>query len=197
MKLEDRLPPAGSQSRPVATAAGLHGQDRLCNDPNVASMRVRDLKVILDRLAEQAESSAEPTAEDQILRAEAIAAFIVGRPELLDEATPFLWEYYRYTAAEFTPEQRVRYGIPEIPDSADIWEHVEFRNIPEWRVGGGPLSPGRSYLSFEGEVSWEPEHGLQLVCEDGRRVCKVSEYDGHVTVAHAYGDQSLLGVIYG
>jgi hypothetical protein len=50
----------------------------------------------------------------------------------------------------------------EIPDSADIWEHVQFRHPPQWRLGGGPLAPGRSYLSFEGEVSWEPEHGLQL-----------------------------------
>ncbi|MBO0834789.1 MAG: hypothetical protein J2P28_04615 [Actinobacteria bacterium] len=56
--------------------------------------------------------------------------------------------------------------------------------------------PGRSYLSFEGEVSWEPEHGMQLVYEDGQRLCKVSQYDGHVTVAHALGDPSLLGVIF-
>lgn len=60
-----------------------------------------------------------------------------------------------------------------------------------------PLAPGRSYLSFEGEVSWEPEHSLQLVFEDGWRVCKVSPYDGHVTVADAYGDSSLLGVVVG
>jgi len=55
----------------------------------------------------------------------------------------------------------------------------------------------RSYLSFEGEVSWEPEHELQLVYEDGQRVCKVRQYDGHVTVADAYGDPSLLGVVFG
>jgi hypothetical protein len=38
---------------------------------------------------------------------------------------------------------------------------------------------------------------MQLVFEDGQRVCKVSPCDGHVTVAHAYGDSSLLGVILG
>lgn len=57
--------------------------------------------------------------------------------------------------------------------------------------------PGHSYLSLEGEVSWEPERGLQLVFEDGQRVCRVSQYDGHVTVAHAYGDPSLLGTVFG
>jgi hypothetical protein len=118
----------------------------------MASDRVRELKALLDRPAEQAEFDGGPAPEDQILR-------------------------------------------EEIPDSADIWEHVQFRHPPQWRLGGGPLAPGRSYLSFEGEVSWEPEHGLQLVFEDGQHVCKVSPYDGHVTVAHAYGDSSLLGVV--
>jgi hypothetical protein len=161
----------------------------------MASGRVRELKALLDRLAEQAELDGDPTAEDHILREEVIRDFIAGGVELLDEASPFLRAYYESTVAEFSAEQRVDYGIPEIPDSADIWEHVQFHHPPEWRSGGGPLEPGRSYLSFEGEVSWEPEHGLQLVFDDGRRVCKVSPYDGHVTVAHAYGDSSLLRVV--
>lgn len=45
-------------------------------------------------------------------------------------------------------------------------------------------------------MSWEPEHGLQLVVEDGLRVCKVGPYDGHVTQALASGDPGLLGVVY-
>jgi hypothetical protein len=169
----------------------------VCHDAHMASNRVRDLKALLDRLAEQAECDEEPTAEEQALRREAISGFIAGGAQLLEEATPFMWAYYRSTAAEFGPEERAQYGIPEIPDSADIWEHVQFRCPPWWSPGRGPLTPGRSYLSFEGEVSWEPEHGLQLVYEDGQRVCKVSQYDGHVTVAHARSDPSLLGVVFG
>jgi hypothetical protein len=163
----------------------------------MASDRVRELKALLDRLVERAEFDGEPTAENQILRREAIGGFVGGGAHLLDDATPFIWAYYRSTAARFTPDERIRYGIPEIPDSADIWEHVQFLHPPEWRLGDGALAPGRSYLSFEGEVSWEPEHGLQLVYEDGQRVCKVSQYDGHVTVAHSHGDPSLLGVVFG
>lgn len=161
------------------------------------SDRVRFLKALLDRLAQKAEFDGEPAPEDETVRAEAISRFIAGGPQLLDEATVFMWAYYRRTVAELAPHERGRHAMPEIPDSADIWEHVQFRHHPEWRRGGGPLTPGRSYLSFEGEVSWEPEHGLQLVYEDGLRVCKVSQYDGHVTVAHAYGDPSLLGVVFG
>jgi len=163
----------------------------------MVSDRVLALKALLDQLAEQAQLDGEPTAEAEFLRAEAISRFIAGGAPLLEEATPFLRACYGRTIADVTSKERVRYGIPEIPDSADIWEHVEFRHPPYWSRGGGPLTPARSYLSFEGEVSWEPEHGLQLVYEDGRRVCKVGQYDGHVTVAHAYGDPALLGVVFG
>lgn len=31
---------------------------------------------------------------------------------------------------------------------------------------------------------------------DGQRVCKVGPYDGHVTVAHAYGDPALLDSVF-
>jgi hypothetical protein len=111
-----------------------------------------------------------------------VSAFVAGGVRLLEEATPALWRYYRTTIAEFTPEQRREYGLPEIPGPADIWEHVSFpHEESSWHLGGGLLGRGRSYLSFEGEVSWEPEHGLQLVFEDGQRVCKVGPYDGHLT----------------
>lgn len=169
----------------------------MCDDARMASDRVRDLKALLDQLAASVEWDDRATAEDQALRNEAIGRFIAGGAPLLDKATPFLWAYYQHTAAELTFEERARYGIPEIPGPADIWEHVQFAHAPEWCPGGGPLMPGRSYLSFEGEVSWEPEHGLQLVYEDGQRVCKAGPYDGHVTVAHAYGDPSLLGTVFG
>ena len=76
----------------------------------MATDGARDLKTLLDQLAEQAGSGAEPTADTQILRTQAIGDFIAGGPALLDEATPFLWEYYRHTAAEFTPAERAQYG---------------------------------------------------------------------------------------
>jgi Domain of unknown function (DUF6985) len=163
----------------------------------MASDRVHYLKTLLDQLASQAEAGEQATTAEQALRSQAISGFIAGGAQLLDQATPYLRAYYQRTADEFTAEERALYGIPDIPDSADIWEHVQFPHPAQCRPGGGPLSPGRSYLSFEGEVSWEPEHGLQLVYEDGQRLCKVSPYDGHLTLAHAYGDPSLLGVVFG
>jgi hypothetical protein len=67
---------------------------------------------------------------------------------------------------------------------------------PALALGGGAHEPGRSYISFEGNVSWDPEHGLRLVVEHGLRVCKVGQYDGHHTNAHAYDDIALLDVVF-
>jgi len=155
----------------------------MCHYARMASDRARELKAILDRVAGQAELDRDyDPDEDESLRAEAISAFIAGGVRLLEEATPALWEYYRATIAEFTQEQRREYGLPEIPDSADIWEHVSFpHEESSWHLGNVLRERGRSYLSFEGEVSWEPEHGFQLVFEDGQRVCKAGPYDGHLT----------------
>lgn len=142
---------------------------------------MRALKVHLDQLFEETGFD----GDDPLVLEAAIESFKRGGPALLDRATPYLCDYYRSTASEFTPEQRRSCGIPEIPNSADIWDYVRFRSPPDLTPGGSLLEPGRSYLSFEGEVSWESEHGLQLVFEDGGTVCKVGPYDGHVTVAHA------------
>ena len=152
--------------------------------PCMASDRVRELKAVLDRVAEQAELDADSDPDDpddQRLRSEAISAFVAGGVGLLEVATPALWEYYRATVDEFTLAERRDYGLPEIPESADIWEHVSFPHAEaSWHLGNILKERGRSYLSFEGEVSWEPEHGLQLVFEDGQRVGKVGPYDGHL-----------------
>lgn len=31
------------------------------------------------------------------------------------------------------------------------------------------------------ECAWEPEHGLQLVFRDGRRLTRISQFDGDLT----------------
>ena len=170
----------------------------LCQYGRVMSARVRELKTLLDQLVKRVgeDDDAEFTAGEETLRREAVGHFIAGGEMLLEEATPFLWAYYRTTAGEFTVEERKDYGVSQISDSVDIWEHVHFYSAPTWRPGGGPLEPGQSYLSFEGEVSWEREHGLQLVFERGQHVCKVGPYDGHLTNAHAFGDAALLGTVF-
>ena len=159
--------------------------------------RVIELKQILDGLARMRDPENEPSPEDQPLFDEAVANFLRGGPLLLDEATEFMWAYYRSVASQFGPTERASYGIPELAPGSDIWDQVEFpSNPPTLRRGGTRLEPGPSYISFEGEVTWEPEHGLQLVFEHGLRVCKVGPFDDHNTNAHAFGDESLIDVVF-
>lgn len=161
----------------------------------MASQRVQELKQTLDALLGDAALN-DLSPDERLLAEDAARNFTSGGAALLDAATDFMRAYYEDTVGEFTPAERSAYGLPELKDGADIWDEVEFRHPPEVRLGGGPLKPGQSYISFEGEVSWEREHGLQLVFDHGSHVCKVGPYDGHLTNAHAYGNPALLGVIY-
>lgn len=61
----------------------------------MSSDRVNELKRILDRLVSEPDVEDEPSAEEQFVFDEAIANFRSRGPELLDEATEFLWAYYR------------------------------------------------------------------------------------------------------
>jgi hypothetical protein len=131
-----------------------------------------------------------------VLIDEAIHNFRAAGPELLDEATPYLWEYYRSVASQFDEDEWDEHGIPELDADADIWAEVHLIEPPCIVLGGDPLAPAPTYISFEGEVSWEPDHGLELVVEHGRSICKVGPYDGHSTNAMAYDDATLLGVIF-
>jgi hypothetical protein len=167
----------------------------------MASERVAALKAAMDGLVGEAEAEAadldeEWSDDERVIYEEAIANFRGRGPDLLDEATPHLWAYYDSVASAFTEEQRREYEIPELDRAIDIWQEVTIELPPALTIGRPPHTPDPSYLSFEGNVSWEPEHGLQLVFAHGSSVCKVGPYDGHETNANAYDDLELLGVVY-
>lgn len=159
-------------------------------------MRSVALKSRLDRLLDEAQFDGDFTSEDLAAFEEARRRFREAGADVLEQVTGDLWAYYRSTAEDYTAQQRSDYGIPELPASTDIWGEVSVTEPPEFTVGRSSYAPARCYLSFEGEVSWEPEHGLQLVLEDGWRVCKVGPYDGHVTNGAAFTDLSLLDVVF-
>ncbi len=52
--------------------------------------------------------------------------------------------------------------------------------------------PSPCYLNFEGEVSWEPEHGLQVVFDHSGAVCRVGPYSGRLTNTGPFA-----GAVYG
>jgi hypothetical protein len=101
---------------------------------------------------------------------DATRAFVAAGPELLDQVTEHLWAYYRDTADQVAAAGWETSSIPVLDAAADIWAAVTIDDRPTLSSGGTPLVPGAAYISFEGQVSWEPEHGLQLVFEDGETV---------------------------
>jgi hypothetical protein len=162
--------------------------------PAPASPLLPGLKSALDALLDQEDQlDAEFTEEQERARQQAARNFRESGPGLLAGATAYLWEYYRATTDEFTPEQCRDYGIPLLPPETDIWTQVSITTPPNIEIGGTTLEPAAAYISFEGEVSWEPEHGLQWVIEDGLRVCKVGSYDGRrMAVGDRADDQARV-----
>jgi hypothetical protein len=75
----------------------------------------------------------------------------------------------------------------------DVWRHVTLGEEVWARRHrtGGPV-----YLSVGCECDWEPEHGLLLVIEDGRRVTRVSMHDGHDTWEDACAEPAFRGRVY-
>ncbi|HVV36962.1 MAG TPA: hypothetical protein VHC63_10205 [Acidimicrobiales bacterium] len=155
---------------------------------------LRELKASLDSLVVQPELfDGEFSTEQREAIDDAIQNFLTAGTEILAAVTPYLWQY-RDSVKKATFATRARRKLRRA--DTEIWEEVRLVQRPTIDLGGTSLMPARSYVTFEGEVAWEPEHGLGLVFEDGRRVVKVGPYDGHATVAHAFGDPALLNVVF-
>lgn len=86
----------------------------------------------------------------------------------------------------------------EQPTVENIWSHVKIRHIFFGWLDAGKYAAKRTiYLQVEGEVTWEPEHGLQMSWAEGRRLVKSGPFDGHPTNGHASAkpedDQYVFG----
>lgn len=82
-------------------------------------------------------------------------------------------------------------GVPASPEA--IWDHVTPRSIS---VSRGFEGDEHVYVALEAECGWEAEHGLMMVWRDGRMLCKVGGYDGHLTNEGADPDGPQEDVVY-
>lgn len=74
----------------------------------------------------------------------------------------------------------------EVPTAERIWDHVRPHGLGFSVLDAGRYADRRTVFAVvEGEVAWEPEHGLLMSWADGNRLVRVSEYDGHPTNGHA------------
>jgi hypothetical protein len=162
-----------------------------CQDAPVPTDRLRTVTEQVAGLLDRAETEPDhPTEPEWVLFAEALAAVRAGGADLLDTVTPHLWAYYR-DLAEACGDDNL--GMDPLADGDDIWEHVELTRPQRVSPGfGSPDEPSPCYVNFEGEVSWEPEHGLQVVFDHSGAVCRVGPYSGRLTNTGPFA-----GAVYG
>ena len=102
----------------------------------------------------------------------AIANFLSIGPEVLQAATPFIFQYYE----DCNPHNEEDLGL-STPDQ--VWKHIRLGNEPSfsrnWQVDN------KIYVSLDCNCDWEEEHGLQIVFRNGFFVNKVGPYDGILT----------------
>ncbi|WP_436534241.1 DUF6985 domain-containing protein [Actinoplanes sp. HUAS TT8] len=119
----------------------------------------------------------------------AIQAFLALDRSAMEAAIPHIYAYARDVIDDVGEE----WGL-EIDGPADVLNHVGFVELIT--VSRDHWGDQRVYVSVEGDCDWEEEHGLQIVFRDGAAVTKIGPYDGHLTNANAYDDDSLADVIY-
>lgn len=123
----------------------------------------------------------------------ALDAFLALTAKDRLEDTRHVYAYYRDIEQMYAKEigRRLEMVEPEVPEA--IWANITPTEL-SFEVGrqGDP----HTYVVAECECDWEVEHGLMLVWRDGITLCKVSDYDGHITNANAFGDASMKDVVY-
>jgi hypothetical protein len=119
----------------------------------------------------------------------AVANFLSGSPAVLRQADDPLFRYYRDFEEGWLEDNE-----QPIESADELWQHVRLGSEP--MVSRRPYGDQGIYVSVECGCDREQEHGLQLVLKDGLKVNKLGGYDGHLTYADAFGDETLEDVIY-
>ena len=133
--------------------------------------------------------------EDDSNRAEfhtAIANFLSIGPEVLRAVEKDIFQYYKDMFDILEPDPDDDFVIIETP--ADVWKHIGFGDCPV--VSRRPYRDKAIFVSLECECAWEEEHGLQIVFRNGLKVNKIGPFDGHLTNADAYADDTREDLVY-
>lgn len=75
-------------------------------------------------------------------------------------------------------------ALRQIKNKNEIWNFIQPSEI---YVTRRPYNDRDIYIQITCECDWEQEHGLQLVFRQGKELTRISDQDGHLTEADAYG----------
>ena len=126
---------------------------------------------------------AEETADFLIDADVALANFFTIGMDQREAIAPYIWQNCKefLDAIGYDEDDQALWDIKE---AQEIWTFVDFRNIYVKRRHHRDQD---IYIRLDGECEWEREHGLQLVFRQGKKLTRVSQIDGHLTEADAYG----------
>ncbi|MFK8029060.1 MAG: hypothetical protein AB8G18_02380 [Gammaproteobacteria bacterium] len=121
----------------------------------------------------------------------AIANFLSIEQSVLQEAEHYIYLYYEDCMRNCDAEDE---EFLQVSSAEDIWQYIRFGD--EARFKRRAYGDNEIYVSLQCGCDWEYEHGLQIVFRNGLAVSKVGPFDGHLTNADAFADESLENVIY-
>lgn len=75
-------------------------------------------------------------------------------------------------------------ALRQIADPNEIWDFIYPAEI---YITRRPYKDQDMYVMISCACEWEQEHGLQLVFRQGKKLTRISDQDGHLTEADAYG----------
>jgi len=117
--------------------------------------------------------------------------FLQLQSDDLAAANSFIFQYYQDTLEDLDAD--------EIAELTPIDSAEQVRQFIE--LAGNPLvqrrdADGLLYVSLDFKCDWNADHGLQIVFREGKALCKVGEYDSHLTNSDAYDDAAFEDRIY-
>jgi hypothetical protein len=74
--------------------------------------------------------------------------------------------------------------LRQITGKNQIWNFIYPTQI---YVTRRPYQAPDMYVQIACECDWEQEHGLQFVFKEGKKITRISDQDGHLKEADAYG----------
>ncbi|SCY91679.1 hypothetical protein SAMN03159288_05217 [Rhizobium sp. NFACC06-2] len=101
--------------------------------------------------------------------------------------------YYKDYSEEAGKPDWLEEEIGTLASPVEIWRHVTPGPVV---VENGRGEDENRYVVMEAECAWNSERGLMLVWRNGTILSKVGGYNGHVTNANAYRDETLKDVVY-